>query len=90
MKVDIDKTKPKTIAVLKVIGVLPIIIGIYGFVVAIQVNTMLWGAIFLISALLTGSILIALGLIVEYLYAIVMKLYFDAKGVDADADSSST
>lgn len=79
LQVDLDTSRPKeTVMILYFFGVLFISAGVVAFVVSLA-RDLLFAVLVLASGLLSGSILIALSLIVYYLYCLVMKEYFDAQ-----------
>jgi len=87
LKISIDKHKPLIVFILRTFASLSIIIGMIVFWMAVYSKIpggLIIGLIYLLSGILSGTILTALSFIVEYLYLIVMKLYFDAKDVKTD------
>lgn len=87
LKISIDKHKPLIVFILRTLASLSIIIGMIVFWMAVYSKIpggLIIGLIYLLSGILSGTILTALSFIVEYLYLIVMKLYFDAKDVKTD------
>ena len=79
LKLYVDTERPKTIIVLYVLGMLSIAAGGLMFLVALFGHDFFAALLCLLSGLLSGSVLIALSLIVNYLYCLVMKEYFDAQ-----------
>ncbi len=86
-KIAVDKHKPLIIFILRFLAALSVICGIAIYGMSIYTNyipSIFLGGVYLASGLLSGTFLTALSYIVEYLYLIVMKLYFDVKNAKSD------